>query len=95
MSSSMTLPKPWQVGHAPNGLLNENRRGCGVSYAMPQARHSKRSEKTSLSVFGLWALGSGLSALGSRALGSVLRIPAPESRSWLTTTANAAPPPSR
>ena len=31
MSSSMTLPKPWQVGHAPNGLLNENSRGCGVS----------------------------------------------------------------
>ena len=23
------LPKPWQVGHAPNGLLNEKRRGCG------------------------------------------------------------------
>ena len=29
------LPKPWQVGHAPNGLLNENNRGCGTSYAMP------------------------------------------------------------
>ena len=31
MSSSMTLPKPWHVGQAPNGLLNENSRGCGVS----------------------------------------------------------------
>ena len=26
------LPKPWQVGQAPNGLLNENSRGCGSSY---------------------------------------------------------------
>ena len=24
------LPKPWQVGHAPNGLLKENSRGCGI-----------------------------------------------------------------
>ena len=39
------LPKPWHVGQAPNGLLNENRRGCGSSYAMPQARHSKRSRE--------------------------------------------------
>ena len=30
-SSSMTLPNPWQVGHAPNGLLNENSRGSGAS----------------------------------------------------------------
>ena len=29
------LPKPWQVGQAPNGLLNENSRGCGTSYGMP------------------------------------------------------------
>ena len=36
MSSSMMLPKPWQVGQAPNGLLNENSRGCGSSYGMPQ-----------------------------------------------------------
>ena len=43
MSSSMTLPKPWQVGHAPNGLLKENSRGCGTSYSMRQERHSKRS----------------------------------------------------
>ena len=28
------LPKPWQSGHAPNGLLNENSRGCGTSYGM-------------------------------------------------------------
>ena len=26
------LPKPWQSGQAPNGLLNENSRGCGTSY---------------------------------------------------------------
>ena len=39
------LPKPWHVGHAPNGLLNENSRGCGSSYAIPQSRQSKRSEK--------------------------------------------------
>ena len=44
MSSSMMLPKPWQVGHAPNGLLNENSRGCGSRTAMPHVRHSKRSE---------------------------------------------------
>ncbi len=24
------LPNPWHVGHAPNGLLNENSRGCGI-----------------------------------------------------------------
>ena len=42
----MTLPKPWHVGHAPNGLLNENSRGCGTSYGMAQVRHSKRSENT-------------------------------------------------
>ena len=28
------LPKPWQSGQAPNGLLNENSRGCGTSYGM-------------------------------------------------------------
>src|SRR5450759_4972132 len=44
MSSSTMLPNPWQVGQAPNGLLNENNRGCGSSYGMPQVRHSKRSE---------------------------------------------------
>ena len=39
MSSSMMLPKPWHVGQAPNGLLNENRRGCSVSCAIPHGRH--------------------------------------------------------
>ena len=34
MSSSMMLPNPWQSGQAPNGLLNENSRGCGTSYWM-------------------------------------------------------------
>ena len=42
-SSSMMLPNPWHVGHAPNGLLNENSRGCGTSYGMPHVRHSNRS----------------------------------------------------
>ena len=42
----MMLPKPWQVGQAPKGLLNENSRGCGSSYERPQVRHSKRSLKT-------------------------------------------------
>jgi hypothetical protein len=28
-SKSMVLPKPWQRGQAPKGLLNENRRGSG------------------------------------------------------------------
>ena len=51
MSSSITLPKPWQVGHAPNGLLNENRRGCGTSYWMRHERHSKRSLNS-------WTVGS-------------------------------------
>ena len=45
MSSSMMLPKPWQVGQAPNGLLNEKSRGSGASYAMPHGRQSKRSLK--------------------------------------------------
>ena len=86
MSSSMTFPKPWHVGQAPNGLLNEKSLGCGVSYAMPHARHSKRSENTILS-----------SAVGPRSpVGSVFfesRIPDPESRP--IAIANAAPPPSR
>src|SRR5712691_9766562 len=46
MSSSMMFPKPWHVGQAPNGLLNEKSRGCGSSYVMPHGRHSKRSENT-------------------------------------------------
>ena len=86
MSSSMTFPKPWHVGQAPNGLLNEKSLGCGVSYAMPHARHSKRSENTILS-----------SAVGPRSpVGSEFfesRIPDPESRP--IAIANAAPPPSR
>ena len=28
-SMSMTRPNPWQVSHAPSGLLNEKRLGCG------------------------------------------------------------------
>ena len=44
ISSSTILPKPWHSGQAPNGLLNENNRGCGISYAMPHPLHSNRSE---------------------------------------------------
>ena len=46
MSSSMMLPKPWQVGQAPNGLLNENSRGCGSRRRCRTSRHSKRSLRT-------------------------------------------------
>ena len=46
------LPKPWHVGQAPNGLLNENSRGWGSSYGIPHGRHSKRSENLMNSEFG-------------------------------------------
>ena len=65
----MTLPKPWQVGQAPNGLLNENSRGCGSSYRMWHRRHSNRSLNS-------WTTGASASDRAS-------------------STANAAPPPSR
>ena len=38
-----TLPKPWQVGQTPSGLLNENSAGSGRSAAVPQWEHSQRS----------------------------------------------------
>src|SRR5262249_56318090 len=44
-SKSMVLPKPWQRGHAPNGLLNENSGGSGSSYLMWQFLHSNLCEK--------------------------------------------------
>ena len=46
MSKSTVFPKPWQRGHAPYGLLNENNRGSGSWYTVPQFLHSKRSLKT-------------------------------------------------
>jgi hypothetical protein len=46
-STSIRLPKPWQVGQAPKGLLNENSRGCGSSKAWPHRAHSKASENSS------------------------------------------------
>ena len=39
----MVLPNPWQRGHAPNGLLNENSFGSGSSYRMPHFLHSNDS----------------------------------------------------
>src|SRR5262245_43238394 len=44
-SKSMVLPKPWQRGHAPNGLLNENSGGSGSSYLRWQFLHSNFCEK--------------------------------------------------
>ena len=41
----MVFPNPWQRGQAPNGLLNENSRGSGSSYRMPQVLHSNASLK--------------------------------------------------
>ena len=52
----MMLPKPWQSGHAPNGLLNENSRGCGSSYGMPHSRHSNRSLNRSVTASAIRAL---------------------------------------
>ena len=78
------LPKPWQVGQAPNGLLNENSRGCGSSYAMPHARHSKRSGTMHVGPSG-WRLGAGT----GRAEAGGWRLATGDS------TAHAAPPPSR
>src|SRR2546430_1628060 len=40
-SKSMVFPKPWQRGHAPYGLLKENRRGSGSWYSVPSFLHSK------------------------------------------------------
>ena len=37
-SISIRFPKPWQVGQAPRGLLNENSCGCGSSYGRAQPR---------------------------------------------------------
>src|ERR1700742_992280 len=39
-SKSMVLPKPWQRGQAPNGLLKLKSRGSGSRYARWQGGHS-------------------------------------------------------
>src|SRR6266571_4527593 len=65
MSSSMMFPNPWHVGQAPNGLLNENSRGCGASYVMPHGRHSKRSENWCTLLTGGWRLETGGCRLGA------------------------------
>src|ERR1700759_5067457 len=44
-SKSIVLPNPWQRGHAPYGLLKENRRGSGSRYARWQLEHSNAAEK--------------------------------------------------
>src|SRR5579872_5409613 len=51
-SKSIVLPKPWQRGQAPNGLLNENNFGSGSAYLVPQVLHSKRCENRN------WCAGS-------------------------------------
>ena len=39
------LPKPWQSGHAPNGLLNENSRGSISEMVKPETGQANFSEK--------------------------------------------------
>src|ERR1700732_966430 len=43
-SKSIVLPKPWQRGQAPYGLLKENRRGSGFSERRVEGLESKRWE---------------------------------------------------
>src|SRR5438093_7137402 len=44
-SYSSTAPKPLQVGHAPRGLLKENRVGVSSGAAQPQAEQAGCAEK--------------------------------------------------
>ena len=44
-SKSMVLPKPWQRGQAPKGLLKLNRRGSGSRPGRWQLLHSNAAEK--------------------------------------------------
>ncbi len=46
-STSIRVPKPEHVGHAPNGELNENDRGSSSSNDRPSARHARCSLKVS------------------------------------------------
>ena len=43
-SSSRFTPRPWQAGHAPCGVLNENVRGSISGRLMPQNGQAKFSE---------------------------------------------------
>src|SRR5574344_197380 len=45
LSYSIFSPRPVQSGHAPNGLLNEKRRGCRSGIEMPQSGHAFFCEK--------------------------------------------------
>ena len=42
-SIACTRPKPWQFGHAPSGLLNENSAGSGVGKRRPHPSQAKPS----------------------------------------------------
>ena len=43
-SKLQVLPSPWQVSHAPNGLLNENERGSSCGTLVPQLGHASFCE---------------------------------------------------
>ena len=49
-STSFFIPKPRQSGQAPNGLLNENKRGSNLGTEKPQIGQARCSLKSS-SVF--------------------------------------------
>ncbi|SSS39374.1 Uncharacterised protein [Acinetobacter baumannii] len=42
----LRVPKPSQTGHAPNGLLNENKRGSSSATARSHSGHECFAEKT-------------------------------------------------
>ena len=74
ISKSMVLPKPWQRGQAPNGLLKENSRGSGSSYLRLQALHSKRCEKAPAPWFAAVARRGFEDHLSGFAIGALDRI---------------------
>src|ERR1700691_1244762 len=57
-SKSIVLPKPWQRGHAPYGLLKLNSRGSGSRYARWQVEHSNADENRSVSTASVSARGT-------------------------------------
>ncbi len=46
----LRVPKPSQTGHAPNGLLNENKRGSSSATARSHSGHECFAEKRDLGV---------------------------------------------
>ena len=46
-SKLQMLPRPWQVSHAPNGLLKENDRGSGVLHKKEQLQYVDEKKTTS------------------------------------------------